>query len=956
MEYVLLRNIDKNIVYYGVYSTESENCDGSDILCTARKKYFETKKQQHGRNILKTPYETFRYKYSIEDGVPLKFKKLHGSQQIERVVVTGSGYCVETYDYEKHPIKKAFYNNHHIWLKTDFYSLRDKSMPIFALSPAFDDDSPVIVCKTKNGKSSTLYPFNISLDKEYTEKLNIITNEPRFFAVTSCGSFYFCTMAEYRERKKALDSLIQKEKETALSEDPITEKTGFTVDESALNDNPDSFRLSDSKEIYIDRDDPDSSKDKTDKTDSDGGFFAKIEEIAKKNNLDILPSKAFDADNNTDSALAKEEAGEYTAADIPEAAALSDNAPAGDNTEEKAEPDTGYGDSSTVAAEAADTDEQPDADNHKNNENITDSDNDSCSLGAVCPYEFVDKQIIESGGQQYIYFGEMDGTMRHGRGRTVMGDGNTAYEGGYINDKRDGFGVYYYKSGKLCYAGNWQANKRQGLGVAFSAHDGSAFIGKWNENHTDGIGSGYDRDGRMTYTGCMKDGKRAGAGITYDYENKTFFVGKYKDGEFLGTGTQFSIDGDLLYTGGFDNNKRSGMGTSYDTDGMIVYKGEWKNNKYNGSGTLYLKEGGALSGMFRDGKANGKCTLTDKENRIIYIGSFVNDNYNGSGRLYNDNGGWAEGRFVDGEPTGIFNEYDRDKNLVYCGEWADMHRNGRGIEYRNGQKMYEGDFVNSVYNGQGRLFCDGRQIYSGSFKDGKRNGCGTEFDGEKVVYRGMWKDDKYCGSGIVYSDGSVVCVGEFENGCKHGRINEVEDDRVVRKCIYTNGVMTYMCSFTRDGSLQYYGGVRDNIRNGMGCSFENDCEKQFEGIFRSGRPEKPMKVTLKELYDIAPCPELDGTEFELYRTTPQYIIEKNIRIGSISGIYTGRLSDGLPDGGGTILLDDHRYTGMFTEGRIRGKGILYKNDGTEYSGYFSDEPFAGCEALIFDEITYYFKG
>ena len=45
--------------------------------------------------------------------------------------------------------------------------------------------------------------------------------------------------------------------------------------------------------------------------------------------------------------------------------------------------------------------------------------------------------------------------MRDGRGRTAMENGITAYEGNYKDDKRSGFGAYYFKSGNLCYVGAW---------------------------------------------------------------------------------------------------------------------------------------------------------------------------------------------------------------------------------------------------------------------------------------------------------------------------------------------------------------------------------------------------------------------------------------------------------------------------------------------------------------------
>lgn len=961
MDYVLLQNVDKDLKYYGVYSTESETFGVSDILCKARQKYYETGAKQHDRGTLKTVYGTFRYIYSIESGTPLKFKKVMGSHQIERVTPTANGYCVETYDNEHHPIKKSYFDNRHDWEKTEFFSASDRSSPIYAVFPSTEGNKPILLCKYKNGRTDTLYPFNISLDKEFTDRLNILTNEPRIFCVTSSGSFYFCTKEEFSVRRNALDKILKQENENTDSQKEKDEEenkaetqndgSAFVIDSKKLSENKKPiFDLRNSKEILV-SDKQTSVERNNAQMYANSDFFTKIEQIAKKNNIDINsvrntarpsedePAKTEKSDIGTSYANTE------NSFDIREKTFTSFKV----DESEKTGPDV-----KTESKEHS-SDYAEKIQNAFKAENQEDGYGEICAFASECPYETVDKQIIEAGGKQYYYFGSLDGSKRSGKGRTVMKNGNTAYEGQYLDDKRDGFGVYYYKSGKLCYTGNWKQNKRDGLGAAFSPNDGSVFVGEWKNDKSVNVGAGFDAAGRLLYAGGVDNGKRNGAGITYNDTDKTFFVGKYKDGEFLGTGTQFDSSGNLLYTGGYNDNKRSGNGTSYKSDGTVEYKGEWLDGKYNGKGKLYLSDGGMIKGSFKDGMANGECTLTDGNGKIIYIGGFSNDIYNGTGRLYSDDGSYAEGRFADGEPTGIFNEYSSDKSLVYCGEWTDMRRSGRGIEYKNDLKIYEGEFDNSLYNGEGKLFKDGEQVYSGSFVNGKRCGLGTEFKKDEVVYFGMWKDDKYNGCGIIYSEGEAKFVGMFSDGMKNGRINEIKNNSVIRKSLYKNDELIYMCEYSFDGSLEYYGGVKNNMRNGMGCSFMSSCEKQFEGIFKNGKHEKSMKVVLKELPILPVCDELKGTEYELYRKTPRYIIERSISNGTVSGIYTGKLKDGMPDGNGTVLYSDHRYTGAFVEGKPDGYGIIYMNDGKEYQGYFSTKPFTGAETVIMTDITYYYS-
>ena len=74
-------------------------------------------------------------------------------------------------------------------------------------------------------------------------------------------------------------------------------------------------------------------------------------------------------------------------------------------------------------------------------------------------------RIIISAEESYAYFGDLLNGMREGNGRTEMTNGHyRPTRGGYHEDKRDGFGTYYYKSGKLCYVGNWKGQPAPRVG------------------------------------------------------------------------------------------------------------------------------------------------------------------------------------------------------------------------------------------------------------------------------------------------------------------------------------------------------------------------------------------------------------------------------------------------------------------------------------------------------------
>ena len=123
--------------------------------------------------------------------------------------------------------------------------------------------------------------------------------------------------------------------------------------------------------------------------------------------------------------------------------------------------------------------------------------------------------VIESNGCEYYYYGDVDeNNKRNGRGRTLMADGKTAYEGDYINDMRSGIGSFYYKDGSLCYWGDWRGNQRNGFGVGISSETGVAHIGTWRENKPVGIGVRFDNNGNFMYLDSASQKINGGIRVT----------------------------------------------------------------------------------------------------------------------------------------------------------------------------------------------------------------------------------------------------------------------------------------------------------------------------------------------------------------------------------------------------------------------------------------------------------
>ncbi len=564
-----------------------------------------------------------------------------------------------------------------------------------------------------------------------------------------------------------------------------------------------------------------------------------------------------------------------------------------------------------------------------------------------------DKIIRVSDDEVYYYYGSLNhNRKRDGHGRTAMKDGRTAYDGGYSNDLRNGFGVYYYRNGNICYVGDWQDNHRHGVGISFSHQNRSMYVGGWENDCPIGMGAKFDENGNLTFAGRYENGTREGVGMVYNPNDGGVFVSCWDNDKLSDRGTVFDSMGNLVYNGSWKKGTRNGMGTQYDKKGLVVYSGEWKDGKYNGEGSLNLSNGYKIVGEFVMGKVEGYAVVTTKKGKKLYEGNWKNNRYDGEGKLYNmRNGSWCQGTFSNGNPVGILSGYNQDGEKVYEGEWLNGKYHGSGVLFESGEKVYDGHWDNGIKSGFGSEFKNGGCVYTGSFKDNVRCGFGTGYADNVIEYTGLWADNCYDGLGLLYKDGKPKYVGNFTLGRLNGRVNELLDGVVIKECIYKEGECIYMREYTNDGLiLKYEGHVKNGNYEGMGCRFSQYGEKYFEGIFKSNEPFKNMKVRFKKLEKLSYSDELSHSDYNKYIKGPNYVVEQDYYGGS----YSGLLVKGKPSGKGTIIYTDHGYTGSFSEGIACGLGVIYEWDGSEIKGTFAKE--AGdntTEITLSGGITYH---
>ena len=114
----------------------------------------------------------------------------------------------------------------------------------------------------------------------------------------------------------------------------------------------------------------------------------------------------------------------------------------------------------------------------------------------------------------------------------------------------------------------------------------------------------------------------------------------------------------------------------------------------------------------------------------------------------------------------------------------------------------------------------------------------------------------------------------------------------------------------------------------MGCRYIAYGEKVEEGLYQMAYWRKACRLRRKMPLLL---PKTKTPEFGGLPEGPEYSIEAS---GSAVDLYR-RDENGPPNGRGTILHADHRYTGEFINGIPAGRGELFiKNDGTIIEGIF----------------------
>ena len=130
-----------------------------------------------------------------------------------------------------------------------------------------------------------------------------------------------------------------------------------------------------------------------------------------------------------------------------------------------------------------------------------------------------------------VYAGFFKNGKRNGQGTYIFKISGNKYEGGYVDNLRQGKGVFTLSNGDK-YVGDFKDGKADGLGVMTFAATGNKYEGEFKDLKRSGQGVFTFSDGKVAL-GEWLDGKLHGQSIEYKSDKTIYRAGIYEDGKFI---------------------------------------------------------------------------------------------------------------------------------------------------------------------------------------------------------------------------------------------------------------------------------------------------------------------------------------------------------------------------------------------------------------------------------------
>lgn len=539
------QKLTDGLIIYSVLVSDYEKLDfKNDALAGVRANYFNSGCKEQ-KEITEIELHGMDYKMSclLTKNEPLSWKVTSDNlpyQSVKRA--TGGVYSVITYNDRGIVFKRQFFDRNHTWLRTEYFNRSIADKLITRIYPR--KVSGIITLVTEdiddNGIDSvkTLFPS----DKQSNENSRVLIYSN--VGMLWYDASFLPSDMPFTEKKSYGNSGFVFNGD--LFKNDFVPENAYNLEDCAYLTDEDIPNVSDTAE-------PVSKKDY-----SAYDIIEKILVEAHKTNKDLFgeiinhtaeedfePAEVKIVTGEKDEQLSDDEVEENS--QISEHEIADDTDAVAETADEQTE------DSENVVT--IDSSGEASADEETDFEKVEANIGTHCQIDDV-PTEESDEEnpkivneeephcdvVILTKSGRYTYFGNLDeNNCRTGRGRTVSPDGMTSYDGEYLDDRRNGFGVCYYNNGSINYVGNWTDNSRNGGGVGYRLSDGTMHAGKWDNNTPDGYGARFDRNGNLIDVSNYENGVRTGKSVSFD-ENGNIVVSVYENGEKI---SEFLVDAEV---------------------------------------------------------------------------------------------------------------------------------------------------------------------------------------------------------------------------------------------------------------------------------------------------------------------------------------------------------------------------------------------------------------------------
>ena len=539
------QKLTDGLIIYSVLVSDYEKLDfKNDALAGVRANYFNsgckeqkeiTEIELHGMDYkmscLLTKNEPFSWKVT-RDNLPY--------QSVKRA--TGGVYSVITYNDRGIVFKRQFFDRNHTWLRTEYFnrSIADKLITriyprkvsgIITLVTEDIDDNGIVSVKT-------LFPS----DKQSNENSRVLIYSN--VGMLWYDASFLPSDMPFTEKKSYGNSGFVFNGD--LFKNDFVPENAYNLEDCTYLTDEDISNVSDTAELVIKKhysayDIIEKILVEAHKTNKD--LFGEI--INHTAEEDFEPAEVKIVTGEKDEQLSDDEVEENS--QISELEIPDDTDAVAETSDEQTEDSENVVtvDSSGEASENEETDfEKVEANigTHCQIDDVPTGESDEENPEIVNEEEPHCDVVILTKSGRYTYFGNLDeNNCRTGRGRTVSPDGMTSYDGEYLDDRRNGFGVCYYNNGSINYVGNWTDNARNGGGVGYRLSDGTMHAGKWDNNTPDGYGARFDRNGNLIDVSNYENGVRTGKSVSFD-ENGNIVVSVYENGEKI---SEFLVDAEV---------------------------------------------------------------------------------------------------------------------------------------------------------------------------------------------------------------------------------------------------------------------------------------------------------------------------------------------------------------------------------------------------------------------------